>query len=178
MLVISGAVGILAFQHGLRDYLYIPLGGSRCSKWLSYRNLFITMTLGGLWHGAAFHFLLWGAFQGVILILHKEYLGWLEKFQVSKAFLQSQLYHIFSVILYISYLYVLVGCSFAPTAKIIAWQSNRKTNASTTRDYSFQYLSIDSFTDSRSNNFPSFIVTSAMLAIAQVMVGWLNNKRF
>ncbi|HEY9789335.1 MAG TPA: MBOAT family O-acyltransferase, partial [Candidatus Obscuribacterales bacterium] len=41
----------------LRDYLYIPLGGSRCPKWLNYRNLFITMALGGLWHGAAMHFL-------------------------------------------------------------------------------------------------------------------------
>ncbi len=58
----------------LRDYLFIPLGGSRCSTIKQYRNLFITMTLGGLWHGAATHFLIWGAYQGVVLILHKEYL--------------------------------------------------------------------------------------------------------
>lgn len=56
----------------LRDYLYIPLGGSRCSRWLNSRNLLITMTLGGLWHGASMHFLIWGAYQGVALILHKE----------------------------------------------------------------------------------------------------------
>ena len=57
----------------LRDYLFIPLGGSRCSTIKQYRNLFITMALGGLWHGAAAHFFIWGAYQGVVLILHKEY---------------------------------------------------------------------------------------------------------
>jgi D-alanyl-lipoteichoic acid acyltransferase DltB (MBOAT superfamily) len=48
----------------LRDYLYIPLGGSRGSRLFTYRNLMITMVLGGLWHGAAWTFVLWGAFQG------------------------------------------------------------------------------------------------------------------
>ncbi|MBI5175769.1 MAG: MBOAT family protein [Candidatus Melainabacteria bacterium] len=55
----------------LRDYLFIPLGGSRGSKWLNYRNLIITMTLGGLWHGAALHFLVWGLFHGLLLTAHK-----------------------------------------------------------------------------------------------------------
>lgn len=57
----------------LRDYLYIPLGGSKGGKWFTYRNLFLTMLLGGLWHGAAMHFVVWGAYQGVLLILHKEF---------------------------------------------------------------------------------------------------------
>jgi alginate O-acetyltransferase complex protein AlgI len=48
----------------LRDYLYIPLGGSRGSRSLLYRNLMITMVLGGLWHGAAWTFVLWGAWHG------------------------------------------------------------------------------------------------------------------
>jgi alginate O-acetyltransferase complex protein AlgI len=48
----------------LRDYLYIPLGGSRGSRLFTYRNLMITMVLGGLWHGAAWTFVLWGAFHG------------------------------------------------------------------------------------------------------------------
>jgi alginate O-acetyltransferase complex protein AlgI len=51
----------------LRDYLYIPLGGSRGSRLFTYRNLMITMVLGGLWHGAAWTFVLWGAFQGTML---------------------------------------------------------------------------------------------------------------
>jgi D-alanyl-lipoteichoic acid acyltransferase DltB (MBOAT superfamily) len=48
----------------LRDFLYIPLGGNRGGRWLTYRNLMITMVLGGLWHGAAWTFVLWGAFHG------------------------------------------------------------------------------------------------------------------
>ncbi len=51
----------------LRDYLYIPLGGSRGGRVFTYRNLMITMVLGGLWHGAALTFVLWGAFHGVAL---------------------------------------------------------------------------------------------------------------
>ncbi|MEO8877618.1 MAG: MBOAT family O-acyltransferase, partial [Polyangiaceae bacterium] len=51
----------------LRDYLYIPLGGSRGGSWLTYRNLMITMLLGGLWHGASWNFVIWGALHGVAL---------------------------------------------------------------------------------------------------------------
>ena len=48
----------------LRDFLYIPLGGNRKGKWKTYRNLMLTMVLGGLWHGAAWPFVLWGFFHG------------------------------------------------------------------------------------------------------------------
>jgi len=51
----------------LRDYLYIPLGGSRRGSWITKRNLFITMALGGLWHGAAWTFVAWGIYHGVLL---------------------------------------------------------------------------------------------------------------
>ncbi len=49
----------------LRDYLYIPLGGSRRGTWRTYGNLLLTMLLGGLWHGAGWMFLLWGALHGL-----------------------------------------------------------------------------------------------------------------
>lgn len=55
----------------LRDYLYIPLGGNRHGQFNTYRNLMLTMILGGLWHGAAWTFVLWGAYHGTILILHR-----------------------------------------------------------------------------------------------------------
>ena len=51
----------------LRDYLYIPLGGSRGTPIFTYRNLMITMLLGGLWHGASWNFVIWGALHGVAL---------------------------------------------------------------------------------------------------------------
>jgi alginate O-acetyltransferase complex protein AlgI len=51
----------------LRDYLYIPLGGSRGGAWKTYRNLMITMLLGGLWHGASWNFVIWGGLHGLAL---------------------------------------------------------------------------------------------------------------
>jgi len=62
----------------LRDYLFIPLGGNRGSTAFYYRNLMITMFLGGLWHGAAWTFVLWGWMQGVGLIVHKIYRRYVE----------------------------------------------------------------------------------------------------
>lgn len=55
----------------LRDYLYIPLGGNRRGTWLTYRNLMITMLLGGLWHGAAWTFVAWGAYHGLLLSAYR-----------------------------------------------------------------------------------------------------------
>jgi len=55
----------------LRDYLYIPLGGNRGSAAQTRRNLLITMVLGGLWHGAAWTFVLWGFYQGLLLIAYR-----------------------------------------------------------------------------------------------------------
>jgi len=55
----------------LRDYLYIPLGGNRGSAARTARNLLVTMVLGGLWHGAAWTFVLWGVYHGVLLIAYR-----------------------------------------------------------------------------------------------------------
>lgn len=60
----------------LRDYLYIPLGGNRHGEAKTYRNLGLTMFLGGLWHGAAWHFIAWGVFHGAILIVHRLFTRW------------------------------------------------------------------------------------------------------
>ena len=57
----------------LRDYLYISLGGNRCSRPRMYFNQFMTMLLGGLWHGASWNFVIWGCVHGVSLCLHKAY---------------------------------------------------------------------------------------------------------
>ncbi len=60
----------MSLSSWLRDYLYIPLGGDS-GDWRRYRNLFLTMLLGGLWHGAAWHFVIWGALHGGWLILER-----------------------------------------------------------------------------------------------------------
>ena len=61
----------ISLSSWLRDYLYIPLGGNRKGKVRTYINLIITMLLGGLWHGAALRFILWGALHGIALAGHK-----------------------------------------------------------------------------------------------------------
>jgi len=55
----------------LRDYLYISLGGNRMPRWRMRVNIMITMLLGGLWHGAALHFIAWGAYHGFLLMLFR-----------------------------------------------------------------------------------------------------------
>ncbi len=60
----------------LRDYLYIPMGGSRGSGWATNRNLLVTMALGGLWHGAAWGYVIWGVLHGLFLITHRQFRGW------------------------------------------------------------------------------------------------------
>jgi D-alanyl-lipoteichoic acid acyltransferase DltB (MBOAT superfamily) len=61
----------ISLSSWLRDYLYISLGGNRGGALLTYRNLFLTMLLGGLWHGANWTFVAWGAFHGFILVAYR-----------------------------------------------------------------------------------------------------------
>ncbi len=65
----------ISLSSWLRDYLYIPLGGNRKGRRRTYINLALTMLLGGLWHGAAWTFVAWGAFHGLLLVI---YHGWTE----------------------------------------------------------------------------------------------------
>ncbi len=61
----------ISLSSWLRDYLYIPLGGNRRGPLSTYCNLFLTMLLGGLWHGAAWNYVLWGGYQGALLCGHR-----------------------------------------------------------------------------------------------------------
>lgn len=61
----------ISLSSWLRDYLYVPLGGNRGGTFRTYRNLMITMLLGGLWHGASYNFIIWGAIQGTWLSIER-----------------------------------------------------------------------------------------------------------
>jgi len=61
----------ISLSSWLRDYLYISLGGNRRGTFKTYRNLLLTMMLGGLWHGAAWIYIIWGTYQGLILVIHR-----------------------------------------------------------------------------------------------------------
>ncbi len=65
----------MTLSRWLRDYLYIPLGGSRGGTLLTYRNLMLTMLLGGLWHGAGWTFVVWGGIHGSALVAERWWKG-------------------------------------------------------------------------------------------------------
>lgn len=65
----------ISLSSWLKDYLYISLGGNRLGKIRTYINLFATMLLGGLWHGASWNFVIWGGLHGLYLAVHKIILG-------------------------------------------------------------------------------------------------------
>lgn len=69
----------ISLSNFLKNYVYIPLGGNRVSTLMLYRNLAITMLLGGLWHGAAWTFIVWGAYQGLLLSVNH----WIRQFNFS-----------------------------------------------------------------------------------------------
>lgn len=65
----------ISLSSWFRDYIYIPLGGNRVSKLKWLRNILVVWFLTGLWHGAAWNFILWGTFFGILLIIEKLFLG-------------------------------------------------------------------------------------------------------
>ena len=73
----------ISLSRWLRDYLYIPLGGNRYGTARTYRNLLLTMILGGLWHGAQWTFVIWGLYHGLLLVLHRLARPWLERIKPS-----------------------------------------------------------------------------------------------
>jgi len=65
----------ISLSRWLRDYLYIPLGGNRHGSLRTYRNLMLTMLLGGLWHGASWNFVVWGGYHGALLSFERMFRG-------------------------------------------------------------------------------------------------------
>lgn len=94
----------------LRDYLFIPLGGSRGGRMLTHRNLFLTMAIGGLWHGASWNFVIWGIFHGLALILHREFGFFKEKVSWLKNAIDSPLGNLASI--FITFHVVCIGWVF------------------------------------------------------------------
>ena len=92
----------------LRDYIYIPLGGNRKGIVHRYKNLFITMLLGGLWHGAGWNFIIWGALHGGYLTLHQLWLRLLDMLGFSGR--QSSAYKAFAWL--VTFISVVIGWVF------------------------------------------------------------------
>jgi len=77
----------ISLSSWLRDYLYIPLGGNRLGSFNTFRNLMITMLLGGLWHGAAWTFVIWGGLHGFYLMAER----WLKSLFAPSAFFKLKI---------------------------------------------------------------------------------------
>ncbi len=84
----------------LRDYLFMPLWsiGSR-GRWQTHRATFLTMVICGLWHGASWNFVIWGAIHGLALIVHREFLDWRTRAKIFTSFFQGKLWRYFSILL-------------------------------------------------------------------------------
>ncbi|TGK54397.1 MBOAT family protein [Leptospira kanakyensis] len=93
----------ISLSQWLKKYIYISLGGNRISENITYRNLFLVMAIGGLWHGASWNFLVWGVCHGILLILERSVfqrfpfwtLDWMRWFRVFFTFLSVSLLWIF-----------------------------------------------------------------------------------
>ena len=79
----------ISLSSWLRDYVFLPLGGSRCGRWKTYRNVLLVMTLAGLWHGAGWNYVLFGVAQGLLLVVHRIFREWCETKPRLHAALQS-----------------------------------------------------------------------------------------
>jgi alginate O-acetyltransferase complex protein AlgI len=162
----------------LRDYLFIPLGGSRGSKWFVYRNLFITMTLGGLWHGAAAHFLIWGAYQGILLVLHREYKEMLGHFNWAKGFVESKFYHVVSVV--VTFHLMCIGWVFFRAEHLGTAVTMLKSMVlqlpANIAHFSTALLTVLQIRDPII--FPALLIILPVFMLSQVVVNWLNGKRF
>src|ERR1044072_1628209 len=75
----------ISLSSWLPDYLFIPLGGSRGPRWFVYRNIMITMLLGGLWHGAAWTTVIWGGLLGLALVVAREWQHWTDQANPARA---------------------------------------------------------------------------------------------
>jgi alginate O-acetyltransferase complex protein AlgI len=103
----------------LRDYLYIPLGGSRGGTWFTYRNLLITMLLGGLWHGAGWTFVVWGAYHGCLLIGYRMTQGW---WDARSEVLQRVMTFLLVVVGWVFFRSESFGMAAQLLRKMVAWQ--------------------------------------------------------
>jgi alginate O-acetyltransferase complex protein AlgI len=90
----------ISLSSWLRDNLYVPLGGNRRGSFVTYRNLGITMFLGGLWHGAAWTFIVWGIYQGVLLIGHRMSEPLLKKIPSPKGLITEKIWSLIRVIFF------------------------------------------------------------------------------
>ena len=151
----------------LRDYLYISLGGNRGSKLFTYRNLMLTMLLGGLWHGASWNFVIWGGLHGLALIVHREWTRLTENagavFRRVLAILAVPLTLYWVCITWIFF-------RAAPTY-------NGKTHVLEATGLQNAWLALKEFTFTGGRGKTHFTVECVYILAVLAVVHWLNSQR-
>lgn len=129
----------ISLSSWLKDYIYIPLGGNRKGKLRQYINLFVTMLLGGLWHGANWTFVIWGGAHGIALIFHKIFAAKDDKSRNKLMELFSIIStYIFVCICWIFFRAETIGTAFTIFLRILKWE----TGISYIYDYTLIYAAI------------------------------------
>ena len=116
----------ISLSSWLRDYLYIPLGGNRSTPRRTTVNLLVTMLLGGLWHGANWTFILWGAYHGTLLVCERTYAKTWEKMPV---FLQRGLTFLLVVIGWVLFRAESIGMAFQWFEGLVGLETNVQSPA-------------------------------------------------
>ena len=151
----------MTLSRWLRDYLYIPLGGNRKGKFRQYANNFITMVLGGLWHGAHWNFIIWGALHGVYLIANQFTRA------IAKFFGELDVVETATPIRLSSWAITFI-------AAVVAWVFFRAT---TTSGALSMIQSLFGFTHADAINISASLQTSLWIALAAVSAFILPNTR-
>ena len=120
----------ISLSSWLRDYLYIPLGGSRKGKVRTYINLFITMLLGGFWHGASWNFVLWGGMHGAALSLDKLKNNVVNRIKLRKNYLWSIL-GVLITFHFVCFCWIFFKASSFSDAKIMLYQITNNFSSGT-----------------------------------------------
>ena len=147
-----------------RDYVYIPLGGSRVNKWRSHVNMWITMLLSGLWHGANWTFLIWGAWHALFLSLERIASRIKHFLQIPE--INSPVIKFTFKTISVVFILIITWCGW------VIFRAENMTQAMQIIKVMFQFR----FTDNPASNLNYWVFVGAM--ILRELVIYLNLKRF
>ena len=152
----------ISLSSWLRDYLYIPLGGNRGSKFAMYRNNMLTMLLGGLWHGANWTFVFWGFLHGLYLIAQR--------------FLGKPFGKLMDVLYFPKAIKVAVNIALVYFFTCLAWIYFRSPNFSIATDVIANMISFEGFSYVSLMN--KFLVIKGILLIGFLLMVEISNLKF
>ena len=158
----------MTLSRWIRDYIFIPLGGSRGSKFFANRNLLLTMGLAGLWHGASWNFAVWGLFHGVGLVIHH----WYEDSRLRAGLTQSIPAPVYTVIMvFVTFHFVTLGwVLFRAPDFATAWVMVGKFLSSS---LSVASLQIDPAYMWKSYGFTAMVLYGIYLALSNI--AWIRD---